>query len=485
MHNVKYFLRARNNTTLHDIHSIGISQLANKLRSDEISPVELVEDCISRINQINTKLNVFLDFSADGPRHAAKMAEHEMKRGNYRSPLHGIPIAIKDLIDTSEIRTTYGSAIYRNHIPHSDATVVSRLKEAGAIILGKTNLNEFALGVTNENAHYGATKNPWDPNRIPGGSSGGSAASVIASMCCAAIGTDTGGSIRIPSAFCGVVGLKPTHGRVSTAGVFPLAISMDHVGPITRSAADAALILNVIAGPDENDPRCLMTPAPDFSQHIGNAMEKTKTVISEDLIPEHLDPEIRSAYKAAISKIQSLGGEVTETKVRTSHLIEPASTTLILAEAATQHSELLKKNADKYGANVIDRFRAGQKITTDQYIKALRDREVICQEFDSLLKHVDFLLTPAVQILPPKIGERKVLIDKEDLDVLSCCVRFTRLANVTGFPAIVIPFGYSTDNLPLSVHIMASRLHESELLGFAHALETATPNLRDRYPPLG
>ena len=471
-------------STLTDSLSLGIAQLAVKLRNMEISPVELVEDYISRINEINGKLNAFLNFSPDTPRRAAKIAEDEIKRGEYRGPLHGIPIAIKDLIDTSNMTTTYGSAIYQNHIPERDATVISRLREAGAIILGKTNLHEFALGVTNENEHFGATKNPWDINRIPGGSSGGSAAAVAASMCCAAVGTDTGGSVRIPAAFCGLIGLKPTYGRVSTAGVFALSIGLDHVGPITRSAADAALMLQVIAGHDQNDPRSLMTPVPDFSRYIGSTVKKTRVTISSSLIPDYLDPQIESAYKKAISKIQSLGGEIMEKKLETSHLIEQVSTTLLLAEAAVQHSELLEKSSDKYGTNVLQRFRAGQNITTGQYIKALRNNEIIRREFELLFENTDFLLTPSVQILPPRIGEHKISTGTKELDVGPCCVRFTRLGNITGLPAIVIPFGYSTDGMPLSVQVLGQRLHEPELLGFAHALEMATPELRDRHPQL-
>lgn len=464
--------------------SLGIADLGNKLEKRELTPVELVERYISRIDQVNPKLNAFVTVTADDARRAARTAEGEMRSGRYKGPLHGIPLAIKDIIDTSGIRTTYGSAIYRNNVPEKDATVVSRLKQAGAIILGKTNTHEFALGVTTENVHYGDTKNPWSTDRIPGGSSGGSAVAVAASMCCAALGTDTGGSVRIPAAFCGVVGLKPTYGRVSTTGVFALAIGMDHVGPIARSVADAAIMLQTIAGFDPTDPRSLMTPTPNFCERIGESVEGAKVATSSDLIPKSIDPQIESAYKKAISKIESLGGEILERSFKTSVLIERVSTTLLLAEAATQHSELLEKNADKYGANVIDRFRAGQKITTAEYIRARRENEVICREIEVLLKDANFLITPSVQILPPKIGEKRTLVGTEEMDVVPCCVRFTRLANMTGIPAITLPYGYSTDGLPLGIQLMAPRLRESELVGFAHALETATPDLRNRTPML-
>lgn len=464
--------------------SLGIADLGNKLVNRELTPIELVEGYISRIDQVNPKLNAFVTVTTDEARQAAKMAQDEMRSGKYRGPLHGIPLAIKDIIDTSGIRTTYGSSIFRNNIPEKDATVVSRLKQAGAIILGKTNTHEFALGVTTENVHYGDTKNPWSTDRVPGGSSGGSAAAVATSLCCAALGTDTGGSVRIPAAFCGVVGFKPTYGRVSTTGVFPLATGMDHVGPIARSVTDTAIILQTIAGFDPTDPRSLMTQTPNFREKIEATAEGAKVAISSDLIPKSIDPEIESAYKKAISKIESLGSEIVEKNFKSSVTIERVSTTLLLAEAAVQHSELLEKNSDKYGTNVIDRFRAGQKITTAEYIKARKDNEVICREVELLFKDADFLITPSVQILPPKIGERRTLIGTEEMDVIPACVRFTRLANLTGIPAITLPYGYSTNGLPLSIQLMAPRLRESELFGLAHALESATPNLRNRIPPL-
>lgn len=464
--------------------SLGIAQLADLLEKGDISPVEAVEYCIDRIGKINTNLNAFVTISAEAARRAAKIAEDEIRAGKYRGPLHGIPIGVKDIVDTSGIRTTYGSAIFRNNVPQRDATIVSRLNQAGAIILGKTNTAEFALGVTTNNLHYGTTRNPWALDRIPGGSSGGSAAAVAASLCAAAVGTDTGGSIRIPSAFCGVVGLKPTYGRVSTAGVFPLAIGMDHVGPITSSVTDSAIMLQTLAGFDEADPRSLMTPPPIFSQEIGDSIEGTSIATSPDLIPEFMDSQVEAAYKDAVSRIEHLGGEIVERSFNTAGLIEPTATKLLLAEAAAQHSELLKEHSDKYGANVINRFRTGQKITGPEYIAALRGREVIRREVEILFQSADFLVTPSVQISAPRIGEEEVTVGSKRMDIRSCCVRFTLLGNITGIPAITLPYGYSVEGLPLSVQLMAPRLCEAKLLKLAFALEKATPELRNRRPSL-
>jgi aspartyl-tRNA(Asn)/glutamyl-tRNA(Gln) amidotransferase subunit A len=465
-----------------DVLSLSITELARRLESHELSVVEVVEDCISRINEINTTLNAFVTLSTDQARHAAKIADNEIRVGKYRGPLHGVPVGIKDMVDTAGIRTTYGSSIFKSNIPEKDAVVVSRLKEAGAIVLGKTNTHEFAFGVTTDNVHYGATRNPWALDRIAGGSSGGSAAAVASFMCYGAVGTDTGGSIRIPSAFCGLVGLKPTYGLVSTTDVFPLAMSLDHVGPITRSVTDAALMLQTMAGFDPDDPRSLNVPIPDFSKNIENSIGETKVAVCPDLIPEIMDRSERLAYESAISKIENLGARVLEKRIKTPQQIKKASTTLMSAEAAVQHSELLREHSDNYGVNVIGRFKAGQKITTAEYIEALRNREEISREIELIFQDADFLLTPSVQILPSRIGEDNIRVDGKEVNVILGCVCFTRLANITGIPAITLPYGYSDDGLPLSIQLMAPKLHEKHLLNLAYTIEKATAELRNRKP---
>jgi aspartyl-tRNA(Asn)/glutamyl-tRNA(Gln) amidotransferase subunit A len=464
-----------------DVLSFSITELARRLESHELSVVEVVEDCISRINEINTTLNAFVTLSTDQARHAAKIADNEIRVGKYRGPLHGVPVGIKDMVNTSGIRTTYGSLIFKSNIPEKDAVVVSRLKEAGAIVLGKTNTHEFAFGVTTDNVHYGATRNPWALDRIAGGSSGGSAAAVASFMCYGAVGTDTGGSIRIPSAFCGLVGLKPTYGLVSTTDVFPLAMSLDHVGPITRSATDAALMLQTMAGFDPDDPRSLNASIPNF-QNIEDSIGEAKVAVCPDLIPEIMDRSERLAYESAISKIENLGARVLEKRIKTPQQIERASTTLMSAEAAVQHSQLLREHSDKYGVNVIGRFKAGQKITTAEYIEALRNREEISREIELIFQDADFLLTPSVQILPSRIGEDNIRVDGKEVNVILGCVCFTRLANITGIPAITLPYGYSDDGLPLSIQLMAPKLHEKNLLNLAYTIEKATPELRNRKP---
>jgi aspartyl-tRNA(Asn)/glutamyl-tRNA(Gln) amidotransferase subunit A len=461
----------------------GIAELSNEIKRGEVSPVELTEFYLSRIHEFNGKLNAFLTVSADLAHKAAKQADEEIRSGKYRGPLHGIPIAIKDMLDTSGIRTTYGSTVFRNNIPERDAFVVARLKEAGAVILGKTNTDEFALGAATNNPHYGATNNPWCIDRTPGGSSGGSTAAVAASLCVAAVGTDTGGSIRVPSAFCGVVGIKPTYGRLSTSGVFKLAASMDHVGPIARCVADTIPILQVMMAYDVTDTHSIIEPVPNLSQSFDASIERTKIAICDTWIPR-LDAQVESAYKTAISKAENLGGEILEMRSYTTlDRIQDVSSTILLAEAATQHRQLLSKYCKRYGEEFRMRMRVGQKITAPSYISAMQEREGIRREIDRMFRTADLILTPSTQILPPTWSQLKKSKSRTmKMELNYRFVRFTRLASMVGIPALVLPWGYSKEGLPLSIQLLAPRLAEANLLKFAYALERETPELRNRVP---
>lgn len=457
---------------------LSISEVSKQIEAGELSPVDLVELQLNKIEQLDRTLNAFITLVPEIAKKAAKKAETEIRAGKYRGPLHGIPIGIKDIIDTKGIVTTIGSSIFKENIPNQDATVVKRLIKAGAVLIGKTNTHEFALGVTTNNVHYGPTRNPWDLERVPGGSSGGSAAATAANLCFAALGSDSGGSVRIPSAFCGIVGLKPTYGRVSLHGVFPLATSLDHVGPLTRTVEDAAILLQEIAGFDEDDPRSLQSPVPNYRDGLADAtVEGLKLAISDDIDQIPIDSDIMTAFRAIISKIERLGGEISEIKLTSAKTSEEVSSIILLAEAATQHMELLAKQSNQYGVNVIDRFRAGQKIKIDAYIKASRNREVIIREFELLFQKYDFYLTPTVQILPPKIGQEIVMVDSTEVNVVLGCTQFTRLGNLTGMPVIALPCGFSTNSLPLSIQFMAPKLGESELLKLGYALEQRIPEL--------
>ena len=463
---------------------LSIAEVSERVRTGDVSPVELVERSLDRIGRLDERLNAFVAVVPERAREAARRAEAEIRSGEYRGPLHGIPIGVKDIIDAEGIATTQGSIIFKDNIPGRDAAVVARLKEAGAIVLGKTNTHEFAFGVTTNNPHYGPTRNPWNLSLIPGGSSGGSAAATAAHLCFAALGSDTGGSIRIPAAFCGLIGLKPTYGRVSLRGVFPLATGFDHVGPLTRTAADAAILLGCMAGLDQGDPRSLMAPVPSYRDELEGGIEGARIGVPSELSQITLDAEIEGALKAAASAVENLGGEVIEESMESADRVEGVSTSLVIAEALAQHAELLATHPEKYGSDVRDRLRDGQRITMGQYIRGLRSREEIVREVEMAFEEVDFLLTPTVQIRPPEIGRETVILGSEELNIIRGCTRFTRLGNLTGMPAIAVPFGYDPDSVPLSVMFMAPRLREAELLRLAAALEEATPELRNRIPPL-
>ncbi len=454
---------------------LSISDTSKLIEARELSPVDLVEIQLQKIEQLNETINAYITIIPEVARKAAKEAELEIQAGKYRGPLHGIPIGIKDIINTAGIVTTIGSSIFKDNIPSQDAAVVKRLIKAGAVLIGKTNTHEFALGVTTNNEHYGATRNPWDIERIPGGSSGGSAAATAAHLCFAALGSDTGGSVRIPAAFCGLVGLKPTYGRVSLQGVFPLATSLDHVGPLTRTVEDAAIVLQEMAGFDIDDPRSLHAPVPNYRDALTDAsIEGLKIAVSEDVDEIPVDSSIKTAFRSTISKIEKLGGEIEEVRLTSTKTSERVSSTILLAEAATHHAELLAKHSDQYGTNVIDRFKIGQTIQTDAYIKASRNREVITREFEQLFHRIDFYLAPTVQILPPKIGQELVKVDSIEVNVVSGCTQFTRLGNLTGMPVIALPCGFNADSLPQSIQFMAPKLGEPELLKLAYALEQAS-----------
>ncbi len=457
---------------------LSISEASQQIEAGELSPVDLVELHLQKIEQLNGQLNAFVTITPDAAKKAAEAAETEIRAGKYRGPLHGIPIGIKDIIDTKGIRTTIGSSIFQDNIPAQDATVVKRLRKAGAVLIGKTNTHEFALGVTTNNVHYGPTRNPWDLERVPGGSSGGSAAATAAHLCCAALGSDTGGSIRIPAAFCGIVGLKPTYGRVSLHGVFPLATSLDHVGPLTRTVEDAAIVLQELAGYDHEDPRSLHAAVPNYRDSLDDAgVDGVQIAVSETVSQIPLDMNIRQAFHAIRSTIEQLGGTIHEVKLTSAKQSEEVASTILLAEAATEHAELLATHPDQYGRSVIDRLRAGQEIQTNTYIHAARNREVITREFERLFRQVDFYLTPTVQILPPKIGQDVVSVNSIDVPVVLGCTQFTRLGNLTGMPTIALPWGVSTNSLPVSIQLMAPKLGEAKLLKLAYALEQRSPSV--------
>jgi len=457
------------------------AELAARIRSRELSSVEIVEDLLTRLDR-SLSLNAFITVTAEAARAQAKDADREIATGSYRGPLHGIPISLKDLIDTRGIRTTCGSRIRAEHVPTEDAAVTARLRDAGAVLLGKTALHEFAYGVTTNNPHFGATRNPWDPERIPGGSSGGSGAAVAAGLGPVSIGTDTGGSIRIPAALCGVVGLKPTYGRISRHGIFPLAWSLDHPGPLTRTVEDAALVLQAIAGPDARDAATLGHDLPDFTEALDHPVAGLRVGVVADEYHRETTGDVRTVFEEALRALGALGLHLED--VALPHAAESgiAQTTIIMSEAASVHERWLRERPEDYGAEVRARLRRGQFFSATQYLRAQKVRTLLAQEVGELFRRYAALVLPATPCVATLITQDTVVIGDHTSDVRSVLTRMTRFANFTGVPAITVPCGFGADGMPVGLQIAGRPWDEATVLALAHAYEGATP-WHTRRPP--
>jgi aspartyl-tRNA(Asn)/glutamyl-tRNA(Gln) amidotransferase subunit A len=441
------------------------------LRKKKISPVELVEAALARIERGNPGLNAFLTVVADRARREARTAERAFRRGQPSSLLHGIPISLKDNFWTRGIRTTAGSKILADFVPQKDSVVASLLARAGAILLGKTNMHEFAYGITNENPHYGPVRNPWSRDRISGGSSGGSAAAVATGMGFASMGTDTGGSIRIPAALCGIAGLKPTYGLVSVEGVVPLAESMDHAGPLARSVTDVCIMLGAVAG---NYPRG-GTP-PDFRKLRKSIPRQFRLGWPKQYFFERVDGQVREAIEAAAKCFASLGARIEE--VSLPHLadaVEP-STNIALAEATRYHESqgYYPARKEEYSEPVCKRLEMGHEVRAVDYLNALAMQRETKREFQTVFERVDAILAPAVPIPAPLLDEKEVEIAGEKETVRSALVRMNRPANFTGDPAMSIPCGFTREGLPIGLQLIGPQWSEARLLAIALAYEDAT-----------
>jgi len=445
-----------------------IQQLSRQVRDRSISPVELTRDCLARIEALNPRLNAFITVLADSALDQARRAEHEIHAGNYRGPFHGIPIGLKDILDTASTRTTAASGVFKDRIPTEDAEVVRRLRAAGAIILGKQNLHEFAYGASSMISFFGEIHNPWDTTRLAGGSSGGSAASVAAGLGFAAVGTDTAGSIRLPAAYCGVVGLKPTYGRVSARGVIPLSWSYDHVGPIANSVYDAALMLHVLAGYDAADPDSIDAPVPDFVGAIAQRPSGLRIGVPRAFFFDDLHPEIAAVIEKAIQVFRELHAEIREVILEVS-----TDRTLSSAESYAYHEQFLASSSELYQPATLARIQSGAKISAPNALRASRDLQAGRHAIRKTFEEVDALLTPTVPIPPPAITELREHPDTlrpQELMML----RNTRPFNIWGIPTISIPCGFTKDGLPIGLQLAAAPWREDVVLQAAHAYEQAT-----------
>ena len=453
-----------------------ISDLGSRLRGKEISPVEVTQKCLDRIAELDDGLNAFITVVAESAIRDAKTAEAEILNGEWRGPLHGIPIALKDLIDTAGVWTTSASELHEKRIPTADAEVVRRLRDAGAVIVGKNNLHEFAYGGSSLISHFGEVHNPWALDRIAGGSSGGSAAAVTARLACAAIGTDTAGSIREPAALCGCVGLKPTYGRVSSRGVIPLSPSLDHVGPLAASVADAAIMLQAIAGYDAADICSANVPVADYVSVLKEGAKSLRVGVPRAYFFDDLDPEVASAMEHVLRGIETLVAELKEVK-----LDVPTDRTLQAAESYAYHAENVARHPEKYQAETLRRIRAGEKVSAVEYIARRRELERARRDIARVFAEFDLLVTPTTPIPAPAIED--LLSTPEALRPAELkLLRNTRPFNVWGLPVISLPCGFTQSGLPIGLQIAGPQWREDLVLRLAHAYEQATA-WHKRRPP--
>ncbi len=461
---------------MNDLTTLSIAEAAPLIASRHIAPTELTEAYLSRIDAYEERLNCFITVMAEQAEAAAAQATREIAGGEYRGPLHGIPIGLKDLFDTAGTRTTAGSRFFTDRVPQTDARVTARLAEAGAIVLGKLSMHEWALGVTGVNPHYGTCRNPWEVARITGGSSSGSAAALAARLCAGALGSDTGGSIRIPAALCGVVGLKPTVGRVSLAGTVPLSWNLDHAGPMARSAADVALLYNAIAGYDADDAASVDAPLAPIAG-LDEPIAGMRIAVASGPYCEEIDGEIASAIAAAAATFAALGTTISPVDMEAMREAAQMNALMTQSDAAAFHRERLVERPDDFGEDVRERLRRGASYTSTEYILARRHQALWKRQLDGLFASYDLLLTPATALIAP-------FADGQDaIEAARQLTRFTAPFNLAGVPAVVLPCGFTAGGLPIGVQLVARPWAEQTALHAAHAFERATAWHRRR-PPL-
>jgi aspartyl-tRNA(Asn)/glutamyl-tRNA(Gln) amidotransferase subunit A len=447
-----------------------IGEAAAGLRARRFSAMELATAAIARIERHDANLRTFITITAEQALEQARQADRELATGKDRGPFHGIPIALKDLFGTKGVRTTAGSRIHENFVPQVNATVVERLLQGGAVFLGKLNMHELAYGITSANPHFGPVRNPWNPLHSPGGSSGGSGAAVATDMVFMAMGSDTGGSIRIPASFCGTVGLKPTYGRVSRFGVLPLGFTLDHVGPLTRSVRDAALTLNAIAGHDPRDPSSSRRPVVDYVPDEGCSLRGIRIGLPESFFFEHLDEDVESAVRGAIARAESLGAVVKRVRLPDILALNAIARIVLLSEAAAV-AEPYPQDRSLYGTDVRALLDQGRLVPATDYINAQRLRRKMRREFDQVWKEVDCLITPATPIPAPRVGDTTVRLGGRDEDVRLAATRLVRSVNALGYPALSLPCGLSAAGLPVGLQIIGGAFEEALLLRIGAALE--------------
>jgi len=457
-----------------ELYFSSIRSLSRMIQKKEASPLEIVEAFLSRIESLEPKLNSFITLLYDQAIESATQAEKEIQAGRYVGPLHGIPFGLKDLFYVKGIRNTSGSKIYDNFIPDYDSTIALRLKKAGGILLGKLNMHPLAYGPTGENEEYGHMHNPWNLDLIAGGSSGGNGSAVASGECPFAMGSDTGGSVRIPAALCGIVGFKPTYGRLSRYGMTVLAWSQDHPGPMTRTVEDCALVMNAIAGYDPNDPTSINLPVQDYTRALTGEIKGFRLGVIKEFFDLPIESQVKISFWRAMDKLTELGAIISEISWPIYHYGTAIASLIQMAEATSYHRELIRKKGPLIYPPVRLRLEAGVFISATDYIQAQRARSLFYIQSLNLFKNLDLIVTPTVPVTAFSIGTSSLVLDGQKVNVISLLTQYTRPFNLNGFPAITVPCGFSEDQLPIGLQFVGRPFDEESVLRSAHAYEQAT-----------
>ena len=457
------------------LHQHTLLEAAELVEQRKVSPVELTDAVLKQIERAEPKINAFITVTAGQARAVARAHEAMIAAGYYLGPLHGIPIALKDNLYTKGVKSTAGSKVLGDFVPQEDATVTARLKAAGAIIVGKTNMHEFAWGGTTDNPHYGPTRNPWNPQRFPAGSSGGSGAAVAARECFGAIGTDTGGSIRLPAAANGITGIRPTIGRVSNYNIVPLAWSMDTAGPMARTVADCAVMFNSIAGHDPKDEASARVAVPEYTAQLSRGVKGISIGVVPDYFFSHLQPPVHDAVRSALDVLEGQKAQVVEVEIANIHGNISAQLTIESVEPSTYHQHWLRTRPQDYGEDVRVLLEVGEMLLATHYVQAQRYRTLLRHEFMEAFDKVDVFICPTLPFVATPVGDMRVVIDggKEE-DMLSAIMQYTGVPSLTGLPSMSVPCGFSPDGLPIGMQIIGKPFEEATIFRVGHAYQQAT-----------
>lgn len=459
-----------------NLHEKAVEELAPLLESKELSPVELTKEILEFAEKSQPVINSYMEFYREEALENAKQVEKEIQDGNYKGMFHGIPLALKDNLYFKDKISTMSSKIHKDFVSDYDATVVEKLRDSGVIYTGKLSMHEYAWGITNNNPHYGPVKNPWDLSKIPGGSSGGSGAAVASGASVASLGTDTAGSIRIPSSACGIVGLKPTHGRVSKYGCYPLAWTLDHIGPMTKTVKDAAAMLEIISGFDHRDPTCVNAPVENYVSQLTGDVKGLVIGVNEDYFFNNVDTDVEAAVRGQIQSLVDRGARVEVVSIPSLRYAEWAELVTSLSEASTIHHNDLQNRPHDFGKDIRLLFELGELPTAVDYLQAQQVRRQIKQEFNQAFQKVDVIITPTLPIVVNNIGEDLAELNGEKVDLINNIIRFTGPSNLTGLPALTVPAGFK-GHLPIGIQIIGPAFKEGRILNVGYAIEQTNPLL--------